>query len=94
MGLLQEFANNPQELAMNIGESEAVRNALRDKYLRDLRLHNEMGSSYRGDIQETRRFLSEADWPMAVELIRKGLSPAAAIAALGYSASAMAQDTE
>lgn len=94
MGLLQEFSNNPQELALNLGESEAVRNALRGKYLRDLRLHNETGSPYRGDIQETRRFLSEADWPKAVDLIRKGLSPAAAIAALGYSASAMAQDTE
>jgi hypothetical protein len=41
-----------------------------------------------------RQFFSEANWPKAVELIRKGLSPAAAIAALGYSASAMAEEPE
>ena len=39
---------------------------------------------------ESRRFFSEADWPKAVEMIRKGMSPAAALAALGYSASSMA----
>jgi hypothetical protein len=94
MGLLEEFANNPQELAMNIGESEGIRAQLREKYLRDLNRRNEMGSDYRGDIQNTRRFLAEANWPKAVELIRKGLSPAAAIAALGYSASAMAEEPE
>lgn len=92
MGLLEEFARNPPELAMNLGESEAVRNALREKYMRDLRRHNELGASYRGDIQNTRRFFSEADWPKAVELIRKGLSPAAALAALGYSASSLAAE--
>jgi len=94
MGLLQKFAENPPELAANISESEGVREALRAKYLRDLKRKNDLGSAYRGDIQETRRFLSEADWAKAVELIRKGLSPAAAIAALGYSASAMAQDDQ
>jgi hypothetical protein len=94
MGLLEEFARNPQELAMNLGESEDVRNALREKYMRDLRRHNELGASYRGDIQNTRRFFSEADWPKAVELIRKGLSPAAALAALGYSASSLAAEPD
>lgn len=94
MGLLEEFANNPQELALSVGESEAVREALREKYLRDLELYNAGAEGYRGDIQNTRRFLSEADWPKAVELIRKGLSPAAAIAALGYSASALAEERE
>lgn len=92
MGLLEEFAQNPQELAMNIGESEAVRNSLREKYMRDLNRKNELGGDYRGDIQNTRRFFSEADWPKAVELIRKGLSPAAALAALGYSASSLAAE--
>lgn len=92
MGLLQEFAGNPQELALSVGESEGVRNQLREKYLRDLNRRNELGDAYRGDIQNTRRFLSESDWPRAVELIRKGVSPAAAIAALGYSTSALAAD--
>ena len=94
MGLLEEFAKNPQELALNVGESEGVRAQLREKYLRDLNRRNELGSDYRGDIQNTRRFFSEADWPKAVELIRKGLSPAAAIAALGYSSTAMAEEKE
>ena len=94
MGLLEEFANNPQELALNLGESEAVREALRQKYLRDLELRNAGEEGYRGDIQNTRRFFSEADWPKAVEMIRKGLSPAAALAALGYSTSALAEERE
>jgi len=79
---------------MDIGESEAVRAALRDKYSRDLGRKNELGSEYRGDIQNTRRFLSETDWPKAVALIRGGMAPAAALAALGYSSSALAEDGE
>lgn len=94
MGLLEEFAQNPQELAQSIGESEGVRAQLREKYLRDLERRNTLGADYRGDIQNTRQFLSEADWPKAVELIRKGLSPAAAIAALGYSTSSLAGERE
>lgn len=94
IGLLEEFANNPQELALNVSESEAVRAQLREKYLRDLNRRNELGSAYRGDIQNTRRFFSEADWPKAVELIRKGISPATALAALGYSTSALAEEPE
>jgi hypothetical protein len=62
-----------------------VRAAIREKALRDAK----MGGA-RGDIQETRRFFSEADWPRAVEMIRAGMTPAAALAALGYSASSMA----
>lgn len=94
IGLLEEFASNPQELAMNVGESEAIRAALREKYLRDLEMKNELDVAYRGDIQNTRRFLSEADWPKAVEMIRKGISPATALAALGYSTSALAAEPE
>ena len=94
MGLLEEFARNPQELSLNLGESEGVRAQLREKYMRDLNRKNEFGADYRGDIQNTRRFFSEADWPKAVELIRKGLSPAAALAALGYSASSLAAEPD
>jgi hypothetical protein len=92
MGLLEEFARNPPELAMNLSESEDVRNALREKYMRDLRRHNELGASYRSDIQNTRQFFAEADWPKVVEMIRKGISPATALAALGYSASSLAAE--
>jgi len=95
INLLNKYAALPQKVALDIGESEGFRKATREQYLRDLNLKNEgVISGYRGDLQNTRRFLAEADWPKAVELIRKGLSPAAAIAALGYSASAMAQDNQ
>ena len=83
--VLRAFADLHPSVAQNISESESVRQAIRDKALRD----SLMGGT-RGDIQESRRFFSEADWPKAVEMIRKGMSPAAALAALGYSASSMA----
>jgi len=70
-----------------LGESEDVRKALKGKIKRDAALPNA-----RADIQETRRFFSEADWPKAVALIRQGYTPAAALAALGYSASSMAEE--
>lgn len=85
--LLNVFANLQPSVAQNLSESESVRAAIRQKALRDAK----MGGA-RGDIQETRRFFSEADWPQAVEMIRKGMTPAAALAALGYSASSMAGD--
>jgi hypothetical protein len=85
--LLKEFSYLPQDVAQNLSESEGVRRAIKGKIKRDAAL-----PGARGDIQETRRFFSEADWAKAVELIRQGMSPAAAIAALGYSASSMAKD--
>jgi hypothetical protein len=85
--LLKAYAELPQSVAMNVSESEAFRNQVRAKALRD----SKMGGT-RGDIQETRRFFSEADWPKAVALIRQGMTPAAALAALGYNVNAMAAD--
>jgi len=87
MGLLKEASYLPPNVALNLGESESVRNAIKAKMNRDAALPNA-----RADIQESRRFFGEADWPKAVELIRQGYTPAAALAALGYSASSMAQD--
>jgi hypothetical protein len=83
--MLRAFAELNPNVSQNLSESEAVRSRIRAKALRD----SKKGGT-RGDIQETRRFFSEADWPKAVEMIRKGMSPAAALAALGYSASSMA----
>ena len=83
---LMMLADLPQDVALSLGESEALRAQIREKALRDAKL-----GGTRRDIQETRRFFSEADWPKAVEMIRKGMTPAAALAALGYSASAMAE---
>jgi hypothetical protein len=87
--LLRAFSELPQSVALNISESEAIRQAIREKALRD----SLMGGTRR-DIQESRRFFSEADWPKAVEMIRKGMTPAAALAALGYSASSMAKEEQ
>jgi hypothetical protein len=85
--MLRAFSELPPNVAQNVSESESIRNAIRAKALRD----SKMGGT-RKDIQETRRFFSEADWPKAVEMIRQGMTPAAALAALGYSASSMASD--
>ena len=82
---MTQFSELPQSVAQNLSESEAVRNQIREKALRDAKL-----GGARGDIQASRRFFSEADWPKAVKLIREGMTPAAAIAALGYSAASMA----
>lgn len=83
--MLSQFAKLHPKVALDISESEAVRSAIREQALRDSLL-----GRTRGDIQKTRQFFSEADWPRAVEMIRKGATPAAAMAALGYSASSMA----
>ena len=85
--MLKAFSELPPTVSQNLSESEDVRKAIRAKALRD----SKMGGT-RGDIQETRRFFSEADWPKAVALMRQGLTPAAALAALGYNINAMAAD--
>jgi hypothetical protein len=88
-GLLDELASAPPEVARQIGESEGVRSIIRKKTARDAAL-----PGARQDIQNMRNFLSEADWPKAVEMIRKGMKPAAAVAALGYSINSMAGQEE
>jgi hypothetical protein len=89
MGALQDFADLPPELALNIGESDQVRRVIRQKTARD-----EISPNKRVDLQNTRRFFSEADWPKAVALIRKGMAPAAALAALGYASSSLAAEED
>ena len=85
--LLKDLADTNPELTQNLGESEAVRSAIRDKIARDAAL-----PGARGDIQNTRNFFAEADWPKAVEMIRQGMTPAAALAAMGYSLNSMAAE--
>ena len=86
---LQAFADAPDEAALAIGESEGVRKAIREKIARDTG-----AAGTREDIQKTRQFFSEADWPRAVAMMKKGMTPAAALAALGYSMSGMAAENE
>jgi hypothetical protein len=87
--MLKIFSELHPSVAQNLSESEAVRAAIRAKALRDSKL-----GGTRGDIQETRRFFSEADWPKAVAMMRKGATPAAALAALGYNINAMAAEKQ
>jgi hypothetical protein len=49
------------------------------------KVRDETVGGARGDIQNKRRFFSDADWPAVVELSRKGMPAAAALSALGYS---------
>ena len=88
-GLLKEASYLPQSAVQNLSESEFVRQAIKEKMRRDAAL-----PGARADIQNTRQFFAEADWAKAVELIRRGMSPTAALAALGYSASSMAGEAD
>lgn len=87
--VLENFANLPpqiqREVTQRLAESEEVRQRVKLKRGRD----DFLGTG-RDDVQLMRRFFSEADWARAVELMRQGMTPAAAVAALGYSLSAMA----
>ena len=89
--ILQGMAKQPPAVAQGLSESEAVRGAIAGKHQRDV-LEGIAGQPVREDIQQMRRFLSEADWSRAVDMIRKGMTPAAAVAALGYSLSGMAEE--
>ena len=88
-GLLKEASYLPQSAVQNLSESEFVRQAIKEKMRRDAAL-----PGAREDIQNTRKFFAEADWAKAVDLIRKGMTPTAALAALGYSASSMAGEAD
>lgn len=91
--VLQGFADLPegvsQTVSRNISESEGVRNAIKGKIERDA-----TAAGARKDVELMRKFFSEADWSRAVDLMRKGMTPAAAVAALGYSLNSMAAESE
>jgi hypothetical protein len=91
--VLRGFADLPegvsQTVTKNLSESEDVRKILKQKIERDAQF-----PSARKDVQEMRKFFSEADWAKAVELMKKGMAPAAAVAALGYSLPSMAEENK
>jgi len=91
--VLQGFADLPegvsQTVSRNVSESENVRKAIKEKMARDADF-----ASARDDVAQMRKFFSQADWAKAVDLMRKGLTPAAAVAALGYSINSMAAENE
>lgn len=94
--ILKGFADLPegvsQTVSRNLSESPDVRDVIARKMQRDA--SPIMGGGAREDIQLMRKFFSEADWAKAVQMIRKGATPAAAAAALGYSLSAMAAEDQ
>ena len=84
---LRRYEATPR-LAERHANSPEINAAIKARMARD----ELSGAPIREDLQRTREFLGEADWSKAVELMRKGMSPAAAIAALGYSAVGMAEE--
>lgn len=90
---LRRAAQTPEATVQGVSESEGVRRAIEGVIARD-EARAAQGAPMRADIQKTRKFLAEADWGKAVDLIRKGATPAAAVAALGYSLSGMAADEQ
>lgn len=89
MGLLDELAGAPPEVARKLSESEQVRSIIRQKISRDAAL-----PGARQDIQNMRHLFAEGDWNKIVEMIRGGMKPAAALAALGYSVNSLAAEDE
>lgn len=89
--VLRGFADLPegvsQSVTKNLSESEDIRNIIKQKMERDAQF-----GSAREDVAKMRQFFSEADWAKAVELMKKGMAPAAAVAALGYSLPSMAKE--
>ncbi len=89
--VLRGFADLPpgvsQSVTGNLSESEDIRKIIKQKMERDAQF-----PSARKDVELMRKFFSEADWSKAVDLMRKGMAPAAAVAALGYSLPAMAEE--
>lgn len=87
--ILNSAAQLPPTVSQNLSESDAVRRIIGQKMARDSMLEGP-----REDIQNMRQFFRDADWPRAVEMIRKGMAPAAALAAMGYSLDAMADEQQ
>jgi hypothetical protein len=89
--VLRGFADLPENVSKavtgNLSESEDIRKIIKQKMERDAQF-----ASSRKDVEQMRKFFSEADWAKAVELMRKGMAPAAAVAALGYSLPSMAEE--
>ena len=92
--ILQKYADLPegvsQTVSQNISESPDVRQVIKNQIARDS--SPLYGGNAREDLQLMRKFFSEADWSKAVEMIKKGATPAAAVAALGYSLPSMAEE--
>lgn len=88
-GLLQKMAEVDPKVARQLSTDEGIRKIIGQKIDRDT-----AAGGAREDIQNTRKFLKDADWQRAVAMIRKGMAPAAALTAMGYNINAMAADSD
>lgn len=87
MDTLSEFAKIDPRYAASLAGSPDVRADLLAQYNLD-----KGAPTTREDIQNTRQFFADPRWAEAVELIRRGAPPAAALAALGYTTSSLAAE--
>lgn len=87
--VLEEFAKSHPDVAKNISENEGVRRVIGNIVKRD-----EAYPSSREDIQNMRKFFRDADWNKVVELMRQGVPIGTALAVMGYSLSALAEEPD
>jgi hypothetical protein len=88
--ILTDAAGLPPGVINNISESEEIRK----KILSKIELDQTVPGAQREDVQNMRRFFAKADWAKAADMVRQGATPAAALAAMGYSLNSMAGETE
>jgi hypothetical protein len=86
-GVLGHLAKLQPVVTDKLEASQTIRRAIQERIARDVAM-----PGARKDIQNMRRFFAEADWLRAVERVRKGATPAAALSALGYSLNLIAAD--
>lgn len=87
--LLDKLRQQRPGLSSALGSDPDVLSAIKGKISRDTW---DPGAQVSSRIQETRKMLASGDMPKVVEMIRKGMTPAAALAALGYNINAMAEE--
>lgn len=88
MDMLEALSRAPQSVSDTLSATPDFADVLKQKYLRDAG-----APTTREDIQNTRMLMADPKFAEAVKLIRQGISPAAALAAIGYSTSALASST-
>lgn len=88
MDMLEALSRVPQSVSDTLSATPDFADVLKQKYLRDAG-----APTTREDIQNTRMLMADPKFAEAVKLIRQGISPAAALAAIGYSTSALASST-
>ncbi len=88
MDMLEALSRAPQSVSDKLSAAPDFADVLKQKYLRDAG-----APTTREDIQNTRMLMADPKFAEAVKLIRQGVSPAAALAAIGYATSALAAPT-